>query len=222
MEYEVRYSNRKTLGITVERDRRVVVRAPHHVSPETIERVVLTKQQWIREKLHHTQKYPAVRPTKEFVSGESLLYMGVQYRLSVVDEDIEGICFEQEFIISRKNRAEAHELFKAWYMNQATSIIKPLAFQYAERLGVQFSECKVSEMKYRWGSCTPKDNIIFNWRIVKAPLYVIHYLVVHELAHLLEGNHSRRFWTIVSLQAPQYQKAKEWLKNHGAALEVDF
>ena len=77
-------------------------------------------------------------------------------------------------------------------------------------------------MRYRWGSCTPANNIIFNWRIIKAPIYVVSYLVAHELVHLLETNHTPRFWNILSIQVPEYQKAKKWLKEKGHLLEVDF
>ncbi len=77
-------------------------------------------------------------------------------------------------------------------------------------------------MKYRWGSCTPSNNIIFNWRIIKAPMYVLEYLVAHELVHLMENNHTPRFWTILSIQVPNYLKAKKWLKENGHLLEVDF
>ncbi|MDR0865234.1 MAG: M48 family metallopeptidase, partial [Candidatus Symbiothrix sp.] len=84
------------------------------------------------------------------------------------------------------------------------------------------NECKISEMKYRWGSCTPQNNLNFNWRIVKAPLFVIRYIVVHELTHLIESNHTPTFWNILSIQVPDYQKAKDWLKTNGHLLEVDF
>ncbi|MEZ4905699.1 MAG: SprT family zinc-dependent metalloprotease [Spirosomataceae bacterium] len=222
VEYEIKYSNRKTLNITVERDRKVVVRAPSHLSVEKIDALVQSKREWLQEKLNHAQKYPLVAETKEFVSGETLMYLGKNYQLWVVEDAIEGIEFEQRFRISKHNQAQANALFKAWYLAQALQIIEPLAKQYANSLGVAYNECKTSEMKYRWGSCTPNNNIIFNWRIIKAPLYVVHYLVAHELVHLLENNHTTRFWNILSIQVPHYQKAKDWLKRHGQVLEVDF
>ena len=77
-------------------------------------------------------------------------------------------------------------------------------------------------MRYRWGSCTPQNNLNFNWRIIKAPWFVIRYIVVHELIHLIESNHTPEFMNILSIQAPDYQKAKDWLKQNGHLLEVDF
>lgn len=222
IEYEIKFSKRKTLNITVERDRKIIVRAPLNLSIEKIEEIVQSKRQWLKEKINHTQKYPVDTKPKEFISGETLLYLGRNYQLLVVDEVIEGIEFNQRFRISRENQEAANKLFKAWYMKQALSKIEPLAKMYATNLGVKFNEFKTSQMKYRWGSCTPNNNIIFNWRIIKAPMYVLEYLVAHELVHLIEENHTPRFWNILSIQVPNYQKAKNWLKVNGHLLEVDF
>lgn len=222
IEYKIVYSNRKTLNISVERDRSIIVRAPHYVSEEKIEEIVQSKKQWIKEKLEHTQKYPALSENKEFVSGETLMYLGRNYQLLIVDEEIKGIEFNQRFKISRDNQSKANDLFKKWYKIQALKKIELLTKRYARNLGVQYNQIKISEMKYRWGSCTPANNIIFNWRIIKAPMYVLEYLVAHELVHLLEGNHTPRFWNILSIQVPYYEKAKTWLKKHGQLLEIDF
>ncbi len=222
IDYQIKYSNRKTLNISVERDRSIIVRAPHYLTAEKIDKIVQSKRQWIKEKLNHTQKYPSVAETKEFVSGETLMYLGRNYQLLIVDEEIEGIEFNQRFKISKSNQPNANELFKKWYLYEAIKKIEPLAIKYAKNLGVEYNKIKTSEMKYRWGSCTPANNIIFNWRIIKAPMYVLEYLIAHELVHLIEGNHTPRFWNILSIQIPQYEKAKDWLKNNGQLLEIDF
>lgn len=222
IEYQIKYSNRKTLNISVERDRSIVVRAPHYLTAEKIDKIVQSKRQWIKEKLNHAQKYPLVTESKEFVSGETLMYLGKNYQLLVVDEEFEGIEFDQRFKISKANQPKANELFKKWYLKQALIKIEPLATKYGKSLGVQYNQFKTSEMKYRWGSCTPSNNIIFNWRIIKAPMYVLEYLVAHELVHLIENNHTPRFWNILSIQVPNYEKAKNWLKKNGRLLEVDF
>ena len=94
---------------------------------------------------------------------------------------------------------------------------------YAQKLGVNYNGCSVTDsMKYRWASCTPKGNVNFSWRIIKAPVFVIEYLIVHELAHLRISEHSPEFWNIVSIQVPSYEDAKIWLRDNGNVLEVDF
>ncbi len=222
LEYQIKYSNRKTLNISVERDRSIIVRAPHYLTAEKIDKAVQSKRQWIKEKLNHTQKYPILTESKEFISGETLMYLGKNYQLLVTDEEIVGIDFDRRFKISKFNQPKANELFKKWYLGQALKKIEPLATKYAKSLGVEYNQFKTSEMKYRWGSCTPANNIIFNWRIIKAPMYVLEYLVAHELVHLIEDNHTPRFWNILSIQVPNYEKAKNWLKKNGQLLEVDF
>ena len=221
-EYQIKYSNRKTLNISVERDRSIIVRAPHYLTEDKIDKAVQSKRQWIKEKLNHTQKYPILSESKEFVSGETLMYLGKNYQLLVVDDEIDGIDFDRRFKISKSNQSNANELFKKWYLSQALKKIAPLATKYAKSLGVEYNQFKTSEMKYRWGSCTPANNIIFNWRIIKAPMYVLEYLVAHELVHLIEDNHTPRFWNILSIQVPNYKKSKNWLKKNGQLLEVDF
>lgn len=222
LDYEIKYSNRKTLNITVERDRSIIVRAPKSLSEDRIEEIVNSKRQWIREKMNHAQKYPLDYSPKEFISGETLMYLGRNYQLLVEKDNYEGVKFNRRFSISKVNQEKANQLFKNWYMERSLTKIKPLAKKYAENLGVVYNECKVSEMKYRWASCTPKNNIIFNWRIIKAPQYVVEYLVAHELVHLIENNHTPQFWHILSIQVPNYQKSKDWLKVNGHLLEVDF
>lgn len=224
LDYEIRFSSkRKTLGIIVERDGRLVVLAPEGVDDSRIANIVEQKHDWIKAKLQDTAKYPTKCIAKEFVSGESILYLGKECRLIVVDDRwFDGVKYDGSFFIARHTQPKANSVFRAWYTRQAQEIIKPIADSYAKSLGVSFNECRVAEMKYRWASCTPNKNLIFNWRTVKAPLTVIHYLVVHELAHLIEPSHNPTFWNIVAAQLPRYEEARQWLKLHGGLLEIDF
>ena len=92
----------------------------------------------------------------------------------------------------------------------------------AKALGVAVGEASIVDNRYRWGSCTVKDNVSFNWRLIKAPMFVIDYVIIHELAHLMEGNHTPRFWNIVGANCPLSGKAKDWLKEHGQLLEEEL
>jgi predicted metal-dependent hydrolase len=220
--YEIKYSHRKTLNISVERDRRIIVRAPKGLSPKKIAEIVQTKQQWLQEKINHAQKYPIKSEQKEFVSGETLMYLGRHYQLLVVDEKIETIDFNEGFKISKAKQSHANQLLKTWYIEQAKRQLTSKADRYAKNLGVQYNKLKISEMRYRWGSCTPNNNLNLNWRIIKAPILVVDYVIVHELVHLIEPNHTPEFWNILSIQVPNYLKAKNWLKFNGHLLEIDF
>ncbi|MEJ5302110.1 MAG: M48 family metallopeptidase [Bacteroidales bacterium] len=222
IEYTIQYSNRKTISIIIERDRRVVVRAPLNTSEEMIEKEINKRKFLLFQKINHPQKYENLKPRKEFVSGESILYLGKHFKLEVVPYEIEGIHFDNKFYISKKNQVKASQLLKKWYIKQAEEKIIPKVKTYAKNLGVKYNTIKILNLKYRWGSCTPKDNINFNWRLIKAPIYVIDYIIVHELAHLIEPNHNPEFWNIVSIQLPHYYRAKEWLKENGHLLETEF
>ena len=221
LNYTVTYSQRKKLTITVERDRSVVVMAPLGTAPEKIREVVESRKLWIYEKLRHPQKYDAT-PRKEFVSGETVLYLGRNYRLEIQKGSEESIRFLGKFIVTGASPDRAAKLFREWYLDKAKKKLVPRVKLHARNLGVQFNKVMVSELKYRWGSCTPHDNLNFNWKLIKAPVVVIDYVIVHELAHLLEQNHTAGFWNIVQVQVPGYAKAKEWLKEHGDILESDF
>ena len=219
LEYSVVYSARKTLTITVERDRSVIVRAPNDTPPEKIEQLVHQKKLWLYEKVRHTQKYDLPITEKEFVSGTTILYLGKSYRLEVASESFDGILFDNKFLISKSSISHAPELFRDWYIERAKQKIVPQSKFYATHLGVSFNRILISDLKYSWGSCTPSDNLNFNWRLIKAPMRVIEYVIVHELAHLIEPNHTARFWAIIKTQLPDYLKAKNWLKEHGDLLE---
>jgi predicted metal-dependent hydrolase len=222
IDYSIVYSKRKTISIIVERDRSVVVRAPLNTSKELIENEINKRKRLIQNKINHNQKYPFNKQTKEFVSGESLLYLGKNYKLYITDEPVEGVVFDSKFFINKSNQKNANKLFKNWYLDSANKIIIPKVKSIAKEIGVKYNSLNILDLKYRWGSCTPKDNIHFNWRLIKAPMIVIEYIIVHELTHLLVANHSTEFWNRVASHLPNYDKAKHWLKEFGFELERDF
>lgn len=222
MKYRISYSNRKTLSIIVERDRSLLVRAPRNMPAEQIQQLVDEKKLWIYEKIRHPQKYPPTPVKKEFTTGETILYLGRNYRLEITDDTTDGIQFDSRFYISRRQKSHAAELFQAWYMERAREKLLRRIRHFAETMGVKYKRLLISDLKYRWASCTPKNNLNFNWRIIKAPMNVVDYLIVHELAHLLEPNHTAKFWNIIAVQVPEYEKPKKWLKDFGYRLEEDF
>ena len=223
--YTVRRSpRRKKLTITVERDRTVVVHAPEGISEEEVREVVESKRRWIHEKTSHAQKYRESPhpPGKELVNGESALYLGRQYQIEIVEGDQEEIELDEKFLVPACILGERKQVLREWYRDRAKERILPRVARFARELGVEYAGAKIVDSRYRWGSCTPKDNITLNWRLIKAPMYVVDYVIVHELAHLLETNHTPRFWNIVRAQSPKMGKAKDWLREHGELLEEEI
>jgi len=219
LNYTTKFSNkRKTLGLVVERDKSVVVLAPVGTSDDTVERFVEKKKFWLFEKINFSPKLGEPKPESPFISGKSISYLGKNYKLDTVNEPIEGIHFASKFLISKSNLDQAPELLNIWYKEKAKEKITPKVMQYARQLGVEYNNILISDLKYTWGSCTLKGNLNFNWRLIKAPHFVINYIVIHEIAHLIELNHSKRFWNIVKVQMPNYMEAKMWLKECGESL----
>jgi predicted metal-dependent hydrolase len=218
-----RSEKRQKITITVERDRTVIVHAPAQVSDERIHEIVESKRSWIFGKLHHGQKYRDLPhpPGKELVSGESALYLGRCYRIEVVDRDATEILFSNRFLIPRSHASRRTAILRDWYCERAREKILPRVRRHARQLGVSFKHARIVDNRYRWGSCTVKDNVNFNWRLIKAPMFVIDYVVVHELTHLMESNHTARFWSIVRAQTPTMEKARAWLRENGQLLEED-
>ena len=219
-----RSAKRHKLTITVERDRRVVVHTPQGISDEKIRQVVASKRQWIYEKTGHPQKYRDLPhpPGKELVSGESALYLGRQYRIEVIHTGMAEVQFAQRFFIPATQGEKRAEALREWYVGKAKEKIVPRVNIHARNLGVRVAEVKIVDSRYRWGSCTVKSNVNLNWRLMKAPMFVIDYVIVHELAHLREANHTPRFWNIVRAQSPTMEKAKVWLKENGQLLEQEI
>ena len=219
-----RSGKRRKLTITVERDRSVVVHAPSDASDEAIRRVVDSRRQWIHEKISHQQKYSDLPhpPGKELVNGESALYLGRQYRIEIVERGLEEIRFAQRFMVPLSHVGREKGAMRDWYIARAKERILPRVRRHAHQLGVEYKGAKIVDNRYRWGSCTVKDNVNINWRLIKAPMFVIDYVIVHELAHLIEANHTPRFWNIVRTQIPKTEKARTWLGENGQLLEEEI
>jgi predicted metal-dependent hydrolase len=217
----IRSPKRKKLTITVERDRTVVIRAPEGASDKDVGRIFDSKRQWVLEKLRHPQKYRdrAPVPGKEMVSRESALYLGREYRIEVTETTSGEIEFSHLFRMPAAHLAKNSKALRDWYFEKAKEKILARVEQQARMLGVEFVAAKIVDNRYRWGSCTVNDNINLNWRLIKAPIFVIDYVIIHELAHLIEANHTSRFWSIVRASTPAMEKAKSWLKDHGQILE---
>lgn len=220
----IRSEKRKKLTITVERDRSIIVHAPNNTTDEIINQVVETKRRWIHEKVNHQQKYQDLPhpPGKELVNGESALYLGRQYQVKIIKNGLHEIKFSHRFMVPWSYASQKKGAMREWYIDRAKVKILPRVAKHAQELGVEFKKAKIVDNRYRWGSCTVRDNINLNWRLIKAPMFVIDYVIVHELAHLLEANHTPRFWNIIRAQIPKMEKAKSWLSENGQILEQEI
>lgn len=213
-------SRRRTIALEIARDASLIVRAPFRTPLDFIEKVVFKKRFWIKEKQEFVRdRYTKVIP-KEFVSGEGFLYLGNMYKLEFVDVLNMPIVFNNSFKIARKNYDIAKEILIGWYQEQAYQKISERVNWHSSLSGLKYNKIKLSDAQKRWGSCSAKGNLNFSWRLIMAPLRVLDYVVVHELAHLEEKNHSKRFWNKIKIMQPDYEQYKDWLKENRHLLDI--
>ena len=210
-------SKRKSYGIEISPQGQVTIRAPLRASDHQIHKVIEEKSKWISNKKQLILSRPKVGP-KRFMEGEKFLFMGNHYALVLSDHTKKPLELDQYFFLARKHHPKAREVFIKWYKKQAKTRIIERVEGHAAFAGLKYKDIKVSSALRRWGSCSSQRNLNFSWRLILAPVKVIDYVVVHELAHLEEMNHSRHFWNQVELMLPDYKIHKKWLKDHGHSL----
>ncbi len=213
-------SRRRTIALEVTRDAGLIVRAPYRTPFDFIKKVVLKKRFWIKEKQEFVRDRCKKAIPKEFVSGEGFLYLGNMYKLEFVDDLGIPIVFNNGFQIARKNLDAVKAILTAWYKEQAYQKISERVSWHSSLSGLKYNKIKLSDAQKRWGSCSVKGNLNFSWRLIMAPLRVIDYVVVHELAHLEEKNHSKRFWDKIKIMQPDYSQHKNWLKENRHLLDI--
>jgi hypothetical protein len=215
------HSRRRTIALIVQRDGSLTVRAPLRMPDEQILEFVHSHAGWIHKKQAQVKAAPSF-PRKQFVNGESFLYLGNEYPLSLVEVQKHGLIFtNSHFRMKLSSPTRARGFFIRWYKQQALKVFSERVARYSHQNGFHFQKIRISSARTRWGSCSPKGRLSFTWRLVLAPLDVIDYVVVHELAHTQIPNHSKIFWARVAEIMPDYKKRLAWLKKNGRFLTLD-
>ena len=223
----VRRPGRKTASISV-KDNSVTVVVPKTLSDKRVEQFVRRKARWIREKLKYNLEVRKTYRPKEYVNGESFSYLGRNYRLKIVDGKPEKVSLKNGRLyvnVPQSLSGEARDKLivsqlTEWYQEQAEKAFKNKAKRYSTRIVVQPKNIGIKNYKSRWGSCSSKGAVYFNWRIIMAPQRIIDYVVAHELCHLIHHNHSKAYWKLVESVIPDYKESKEWLKVNGQLLNL--
>jgi predicted metal-dependent hydrolase len=208
-------SRRRSFSIEIARDGRLIVRAPQRASLRAIRKVVEEKRRWIERKQTQMRLRCAEARPKCFVEGESFMYLGKAYPLSLDGRNGMPIKFDgSRFLLSDEYVANARNVFAAWYRERAREHIAGRVDHCSSAAGIGCGEVRITSARRRWGSCTGKGNLCFTWRLVMAPPDVIDYVVVHELAHIKHPNHSSMFWMEVASIMPDLQRRRRWLREN--------
>lgn len=226
IEFDVEYRNRKTLSIEIEAPNVITVLAPEGKTEEEILQTVMGKSKWIVQKLFEIREMEYRRKEKQYVNGESLIFMGRNYSLQIVLD--ETVTFPEAKLIRGKfyvfTNANDQDVIKntleRWYKDKAKEKIKERIEYYSSHFEVKPKRVIIKDQQKRWGSCTKDNQLLFNWKCIMAPSPVLDYIVVHEMCHMVYMNHSKEFWHLLKRILPDYENRKKWLRDNGIKYDL--
>ncbi|MFW5450040.1 MAG: M48 family metallopeptidase [Methylophagaceae bacterium] len=217
----IRTGRRKTTCIQINNGQ-VIIRVPKKLSVDKIDVLIDSRTRWIKQKLLQQQQLPPLK-YKQYVNGEEVYYLGRRYQLKVLIAAKQTVKLSHGYLhvqINKKEPAAIRTALKKWYLEHARQQLESRVKQFSKMMQVFPVSIQVREYKARWGSCSSKGHIKFNWKLIMAASDVVDYVVVHELCHLIEHNHSANFWTLVKTILPDYEIQRQWLRQQGHSLEL--
>jgi hypothetical protein len=213
---------RKTISLHIKEDGKIVIYTPYHTPRWEIEKFIKEKQSWIVEKISEKEKRTK-EVEKTFHPGEKFLYLGEWYPLEMQEprskEPPLKLVFGK-FILNHDHVEEARALFGNWYKREAKEKITERVDYYSNRFQLFPEGIMITSARSRWGSCSRDNRLSFSWRIIMASLAVIDYILIHELVHIREKNHSKKFWNCLESVLPEYRKHRRWLRENGHLLQL--
>ena len=212
-------SNRRTLSLSVLKDGNVVVKAPITMKDSVINKFIEEKQDWIREKLFMVNQVKS--KFDDIVHYQKFLLYGNRY--SLVLDNIKKTETNDKFQIVMSNKTEPDKILKtlkSWYKKVAKQILSERLAFIESRIKLKSNSFRIGDSKGRWGSCNSRGTICLNFRVIMLPPALIDYVIVHELCHLVEMNHSKAFWNLVSTFLPNVDKLKKAIKEYGILLNL--
>lgn len=219
--FEVRRSQqRRALEITVDRGGELILSAPPDVGDVALRDFVQRKRMWVYKQLARKEALSRTTQHKVFVEGEDFTYLGRTYRLRLVDEcDVAVKLQGGRFVMPKALASTGREHLIRWYCERARPWLWAKVQDYASRMEVTPAGIRVQDLGYRWGSCGKGALLYFHWKTILLPARIAEYVVVHEMAHLLEQHHTPEFWRRVERAMPDYERRKVWLAVRGMEVE---
>lgn len=212
---------RKTVSIFIERNGTVRVLAPLSATDENIEAAVKAKEYQIFVKLARWKELNQGKVTREYVNGQSFLYLGRNYRLSIIENQNVPLKISGGFfLLDKKYLPKAANIFKDFYKAKAELKIKERVRNIEEKFQHKPTTIKVFELQNRWASWTPKNGLNFHWKCIMAPVSVLDYIITHEMVHLKYPNHSAEFWNELDKKMPNFREYEDWLKRNGVKMDL--
>ncbi len=209
----------KTISLQIRNEAEVIIAAPCFTPLSEINSFVEEKQNWINKIIKKQKDETAKQKAKNFEIGERFFYLGISYPLEIVFEPFEnaGVIFRNNlfYLNARGDQDLKKNYFIAWYKKKAHDFIRQRLDYFGRVLKLRYESIRITSAQNRWGSCSADDRLAFSFRLIMAPPDVIDYMIVHELMHIKEKNHSLRFWQRVEAVIPEYKIHRRWLReNH--------
>ena len=217
----IKRTNRlKTVSLKV-KNQEVVLSVPKFVTDSEIDNIIERKINWIRNKLA-IEKTNSFNIKRKYENGEKFLYFGSEYSLKIKHSNSDKVYLDNNsMIVEVKNNSKAvhiRNILNNWYIAESKKYLIKTTNYYEVLIGVSVNKLIFGKYKSKWGSCNSKKTISYDWRIIMAPLEVIHYLIIHELCHIKHLNHSNDFWKTVEKYMANYKLQKKWLKTNSSKL----
>lgn len=210
-------SRRRTISIEISEDGNCVIRAPFRAPQSAIRAFVSHKQPWIIRHQEYMRAKFADRPRYRFVTGEEFPVLGKWHNLCVVskgEQSEELVFYKNNFSLLSDARPRAREVFRSWYQQYGLRIIEERVEHYSAAVGITPQSVRMSRAESQWGSCSQAGVLRFSWRVPMAPIPIVDAIAAHEVAHLVEKNHSDRFHKLLRELCPQYDERNRWLKEY--------
>lgn len=220
-EYKLIKSKRNTFSIEIDKNKNISIRAPFWANQNHINELLSNKNNWIKKKFELIDKLNNKKIIHTYNDGDIFYCYGNKFILKFSDLNEMLLKNDNNFIyINEDYKAYAKELIIKWYKQQANKIIISRAYYLAEQLNIAINKVKITNAQTRFGSCSSNKNLNFSWRLIIAPKPIVDYIIIHELAHTIVMNHSKRFWTIVSSMLPNYKIYEDWLKKNYLLFDI--
>lgn len=211
-DYTIKYSKRKTMGLYITKNAEIEVRVPNGIPQKVVADFVAQHQHWIDT--HHGAVAQQVAERENFALrfGAKLLFLGHEFPLEPVEKPAFGFDGQHFYAYAQMTAEELRTSLVGVYRTLAKKVLGDMVKDLAKHMGLEPKAVKINGARTRWGSCSSAGNLNFSWYLVMAEEATIRYVVVHELAHLIEMNHSPNFWRIVEQVLPNYKSEREKLK----------
>lgn len=219
LEIAIRISARARHMRLVSSIRGIEAVVPQRYSDDRLQQFVQSKKDWISKT---SQYYAKIKERTGHEEG-ALYYLGEKYRYHITKDRLPSAVVSESLKIATFHVTDLRAYkrhIQAWYREQTARIIADRLPALCAKMGLRYNRVTVKQQKSRWASCSKKQNLNFNLLLSAAPVEVIDYVIVHELAHILEMNHSKKFWGIVASIDPDFKKHKTWLEDHSPVIGV--